>query len=73
MGFGALVRLNQGATMQLARQHVVDLLSRTGFHEAAEDASRKLPDPVELDEVLRLLMPYGITTDDLISEMGGSP
>jgi hypothetical protein len=59
--------------MQLTRQHVVDLLHRTGFAEAAEDASRTLPDPVQLDDVLLFLAPYGITTDMLISEMGGSP
>jgi hypothetical protein len=59
--------------MRLTRQHVVDLLRRTGFAEAAEDAARTLPDPVELDDVLRFLAPYGITRDDLISEMGGSP
>jgi hypothetical protein len=64
---------NQGATMQLTRQHVVDVLRRTGFAEAAEDASRTLPDPVELDDVLLFLVPYGITRDILISEMGGSP
>jgi hypothetical protein len=64
---------NQGATMQLTRQHVVDVLRRTGFAEVAEDASRTLPDPVELDDVLLFLVPFGITRDLLISEMGGSP
>jgi hypothetical protein len=59
--------------MQLTRQHVVDVLRRTGFAEVAEDASRTLPDPVELDDVLLFLVPYGITRDLLISEMGGSP
>lgn len=57
----------------LTRQHVVGLLRETGFTEAAEEASRKLPDPVELDEVLRFIEPYGITKDMIISEMGGSP
>jgi len=59
--------------MQLIRQHVVEVLRRTGHVEAAEDASRALPDPVELDDVLLFLLPYGITRDVLISEMGGSP
>jgi hypothetical protein len=58
--------------MQLTRQHVVDLLRRTGFAEAAQDASRTLPDPVELDDVLLFLVPYGITRDDLISERGAA-
>jgi DNA-binding CsgD family transcriptional regulator len=64
---------NHGVTMQLTRQHVIDVLRRTGFAEAAEDASRRLPDPAELDDVLLFLVPYGITRDVLISEMGGSP
>jgi hypothetical protein len=59
--------------MSYTRQHVVSLLRRTGFTEAAEDASRRLPDVVELDDVVRFLAPYGITKDQVISEMGGSP
>jgi hypothetical protein len=59
--------------MRLARQHVVELLRRTGHAEAAEDAARALPDPAELDDVLLFLGPYGITRDVLVSEMGGSP
>jgi predicted protein tyrosine phosphatase len=57
----------------LTRQHVVGLLRSTGFTEAAEDAARTLPDPVELDAVLRFVEQYDITKDMIISEMGGSP
>jgi hypothetical protein len=38
----------------------------------AGDASRTLPDPAKLDEVLPHLVPYGITRDVLISKIGGS-
>lgn len=59
--------------MQLTRQNVINLLRRTGFAEAAEAASQTLPDQVDLDDVLLFLALHGITRDDLISEMGGSP
>ena len=59
--------------MQYTRQHVVDLLRRTGFSEAAEEAARTLPDPVDLDYLAEWGVKYGITRDELISRMGGSP
>jgi hypothetical protein len=51
----------------------VDLLRRTGFPEAADEALRVLPDPVDLDQVVAWGAPHGITRDELISRMGGSP
>ena len=59
--------------MQVTRQHVVDLLRRTGFPEAADEAMRVLPDPVDIDEAVAWAAPHGITKDELISRMGGSP
>ncbi len=59
--------------MQFTRQHVVDLLRKTGFSQAADEASRELPDPVDLDQVSAWGAKYGITKDELISRMGGSP
>ena len=59
--------------MQLTRQHVVDLLRRTGFSAAADEALRMLPDPVDLDEAAKWGARYGITRDELVSRMGGSP
>ena len=59
--------------MQVSRQHVVDILRRTGFAEVAEEVSRLLPDPVDVDEAQRILLPYGVTRDVLTSQMGGSP
>jgi len=32
-----------------------------------------LPDSVDLERAAQLLLPYGITKDELISRMGGSP
>jgi hypothetical protein len=59
--------------MQSARQDVVDMLRRTGLPELAEEALRVLPDPVDLDFVAEVLQRYGVTMDDLIDRMGGSP
>jgi hypothetical protein len=59
--------------MQLAKQDVVDCLRKAGLIDAAEEAARVLPDPVDADEVERFLTPHGITVDVLISQMGGSP
>jgi hypothetical protein len=60
-------------TVQFTRQHVVDVLRKAGFREAADEAMRVLPDPVDLDYAARWAAPYGITESELISRMGGSP
>jgi len=59
--------------MQVSRQHVLDILRRTGFAQVVEEVSPLLPDPVDIDEAGRIIAPYGITRDVLTSQMGGSP
>ena len=59
--------------MQLTRQDVVDILRKTGFWQAADTALRELPDPVDLDQAVTWGAKYGITRDELVSRMGGSP
>lgn len=59
--------------MQFSRQEVVAILRRTGYTELADEALRVLPDPVDLDRLQAFLQPHGVTKDDIISEMGGSP
>ena len=59
--------------MPLTRQDVVDILRKTGFSAAADEALRELPDPVDLDQVAAWGAKYGITRDELINRMGGSP
>jgi hypothetical protein len=58
---------------QYSRQHVVDVLNRLGYAQVAEEASRVLPDPVDADWLAEWSMQRGLTHDDLISHMGGSP
>lgn len=70
------VRLTRGlviAMEEYSRQHVVDLLNRMGHTELAEEAARVLPDPVHVDQISAYWMQHGLSHDDLISEMGGSP
>ena len=59
--------------MQVARQHVVDVLRTAGLPQVADEASRSLPDPVDIERAAQFLQRYGITKDVLISRMGGSP
>jgi len=59
--------------MQVTRQHVVDILRTARLPELAEEAHRVLPDPVEYNDAALFLFQNGITKDDLISRVGGSP
>jgi hypothetical protein len=49
------------------------MLHKAGFHEAADEAMRDLPDPVDLDHVQDWGMQRGSTRNVLISQLGGSP
>ena len=59
--------------MLVARQCVVQILRIAALPELAEEANRMLPDPVEYNHAARFLAQYGITKDELISRVGGSP
>src|SRR5215469_12486623 len=47
--------------MQHRRQHVVQVLRKTGFPEIADAGLRVLPDPVEVEDVEKFLASFGIT------------
>jgi hypothetical protein len=49
------------------------MLRRAGLPELAEEALRVLPDPVDLDFAEEVLRSHGVSRDDLIDRMGGSP
>jgi hypothetical protein len=59
--------------MNYSKQHVVDMLRRAGFRQAADEATLELPDPIDLDRLADWAMQRGITRDVIISGMGGSP
>ena len=54
-------------------QYVADRLRRLGFPELADVALRELPDPVDAKQLENWGMRHGLSKDDLISHMGGSP
>jgi hypothetical protein len=56
-----------------SRQYVVDQLNRMGYAEIAVEASRELPDPVDINLLEGWCMQHGLSRDDVISRMGGSP
>jgi hypothetical protein len=58
---------------QYSRQNVVDELNRMGYTELAVEASRDLPDPVDINQLEEWCMEHGLSRDDVISRMGGSP
>jgi hypothetical protein len=60
-------------TVQLTRQHVVDLLRRAGLSDMADAAQRDLPDPVDSEQVAVWAAPHGINMSELMDRMGGSP
>jgi hypothetical protein len=55
------------------RQQVADLLRRMGLAQQAEEALRELPEHFDLHELQSWSERHGITRDELISRMGGSP
>jgi hypothetical protein len=59
--------------MQVTKRHIIDVLRTAGLPQAAEEANRSLPDEVEMERAAQFLGRYGITKDQLISRMGGSP
>jgi hypothetical protein len=59
--------------MEYSRQHVVDVLRRMKYRELADEASRDLPDPVDTDRLQAWMMRHGLSRDEMVSEMGGSP
>jgi hypothetical protein len=62
-----------GSSAEYSREHFAFTLRTAGFPEAADEALRVLPDPVDVQQIAAFLTPYGITMDELISRMGGSP
>jgi hypothetical protein len=59
--------------MQVTKRHIVDILRTAGLPRVADEANRSLPDEVDLERAAQFLGRYGITKDQLISRMGGSP
>jgi len=52
---------------------VVDVLHTLGRADLADEASRDLPDPVDVDQLVPWMLQHGLSRDEMVSRMGGSP
>ncbi len=59
--------------MAYSRQWVVDTLRRIGYSQEADEALRDLPEQVDLQQLQEFGDRHGISRDELVSRMGGSP
>jgi hypothetical protein len=59
--------------MEVSRDHVVHILRRAGLHQVADQAESELPVALELDDAMNWAARHGVTHDEVISQMGGSP
>jgi hypothetical protein len=59
--------------MAYSRQWVADTLRRGGYQQAADEALRDLPEEVDLEQLEAFGNRHGISRDELVSRMGGSP
>jgi hypothetical protein len=59
--------------MSYSRQEFVTNLRRTGYAELADEAEQELPDQLDIDQIQAFLRPHGVSRDDIISGLGGSP
>jgi hypothetical protein len=61
------------AMQQYSRQHVVEVLHTLQRSDLADEASRDLPDPVDVDRLAAWMIQHGLSRDEMVSRMGGSP
>ena len=59
--------------MGYSRQWVVDTLRRIGYQQEADEALRVLPEEVDRRQLEEFSDRWGISRDELVSRMGGSP
>jgi hypothetical protein len=59
--------------MAISRQWVIDLMKQLGYSELAEEASRVLPEQLDLRQLQEFGDRHGISRTELESRMGGSP
>ncbi len=58
--------------MAISRPWVISMLNRMGYAEAAEEASRVLPEQVELKQLVEFGDRHGLSRSELVSWMGGT-
>ena len=58
---------------EYSRQHVVDVLHTLRRPDLADEVSRDLPDPVDIDRLVAWMLQHGLSYDEMVSRLGGSP
>jgi|HubBroStandDraft_1064217.scaffolds.fasta_scaffold631654_2 hypothetical protein len=58
--------------MAVSKQWAIDMMKRMGYTEAAEEATRVLPDQIELKQLEEFGDRHGISRSELVSAMGGT-
>jgi hypothetical protein len=59
--------------MAYSRQWLVDTLRRIGYPQEADEALQELPEQIDLQQLREFGDRHGISRDELVSRMGGSP
>jgi uncharacterized protein YidB (DUF937 family) len=59
--------------MAYDKQWFTDMLRSLGYSKEADDAAQELPDHFSRDQLQQFADRYGLSRDELISRMGGSP
>jgi hypothetical protein len=61
-------------THPLSRAEFLKMLNRAGYPpDVVAEIAAQLPDPIDLWRDRDVLIRYGITTEALVSRLGGSP
>jgi hypothetical protein len=59
--------------MAYSRQWLADTLRRLGYQQEADEALRVLPEEVDFQQLEEFADRHGISRDEVVSRMGGSP
>jgi hypothetical protein len=59
--------------MPYDRQWLIDMLRSLGYSKEADEAAQELPDQIPVGQLQQFADRHGLSRDDLISRMGGSP
>jgi len=59
--------------MPYKKRWLVDVLRHMGYTQAADDALRDMPDEFDIEQLREFGDRHGISRDEVISRMGGSP
>jgi hypothetical protein len=59
--------------VEVSRDHVVHILRRAGLREVADEAEKELPVSLDIEQALNWCAQHGVTYDEVISQLGGSP